>query len=128
MYAIRSYYGNLVDYLAIDLKTSLRRYPDLHSGSVAPDRLVETLKLCANTPVEVEYRTTCVPGWVDKEVIDELGAMIKGTPLWALQQYHPEHALCELAKEQEPFPDQQIYAFAETAGLYAQRVIVRGCQ
>ena len=116
----------LLDYLAIDLKTSPDRYPELHTGAVSPEKLIETLRLCATASVELEYRTTCVPGWVDDGVILELGEMIKGAPLWALQQYHPEHALCEQAREQAPYADEKVRSFAEIAENYAQRVIVRG--
>jgi pyruvate formate lyase activating enzyme len=59
----------LVDYLAIDLKTALGRYPELHVAAVAPGKLIETIELCGQAQVELEYRTTCVPGWVDEQVI-----------------------------------------------------------
>lgn len=116
----------LVDYLAIDLKTTPERYQKLHSGTVSADKLVETLRLCDEAPVEVEYRTTCVPGWVDDEVINTLGTLIKGAPLWVMQQFHPEHALGVEAKEISPYPSAQIQSFAAIARSYAQRVIVRG--
>jgi len=116
----------LVDYLAIDLKTTPERYPELHSGAVSPDALIETVHLCTEVAVELEYRTTCVPGWVDEDVIIKLGELIDGAPLWALQQYHPEHALCEQAQEATPYSPEQIRSFAEIAGNYAQRVVVRG--
>ena len=116
----------LVDYLAIDLKTTPERYPELHSAAVSADKLVETLRLCADAPVELEYRTTCVPGWVDEDVIVKLGELIDGAPLWALQQYHPEHALCVESKEVLPYSTEQVQSFVEIAGRYAQRVVVRG--
>jgi pyruvate formate lyase activating enzyme len=116
----------LIDYLAIDLKTTPERYHELHSGAVSADKLIETLRLCADAPVELEYRTTCVPGWVDEDVVVKLGELINGAPLWALQQYHPEHALCETAQDVIPHSSEQIQSFAEIASRYAQRVIVRG--
>ncbi len=116
----------LVDYLAIDLKTTPERYPELHTGAVSPDKLIETIRLCAGAAVEMEYRTTCVPGWVDEEVIVKLGGLIDGAPLWALQQYHPEHALCEKAQQSTPYTPGQLQSFAELASRYAKRVIVRG--
>ena len=61
------------------------------------------MRICATASVELEYRTTCVPGLIDESVLDSLGALIKGAPLWALQQYHPEHALCEEAQELTPY-------------------------
>jgi pyruvate formate lyase activating enzyme len=116
----------LIDYLAIDLKTSLERYPELHDGEVAIDRLKQTLQFCSQAEVELEYRTTCVPGWVDEDVIHELGELISGAPLWVFQQFHPSHALCETARVSEPFPPERIHGFADLAGRYVQQVMVRG--
>ncbi len=116
----------LVDYLAIDLKTVPERYRELHPGKVFPERLLETVRACAGAPVELEYRTTCVPGWVDEDVIAGLGELINGAPLWALQQYHPEHALCETARNVAAYPPERIHSFADLAGQFVQRVVVRG--
>ncbi len=116
----------LVDYLAIDLKTIPERYRELHPGNVFPERLLETVRVCVDAPVELEYRTTCVPGWVDEDVIAGLGELINGAPIWALQQYHPEHALCETARGLGSYPPERIQSFADLAGQYVQRVVVRG--
>jgi len=116
----------LVDYLAIDLKTSPERYPELHVGDVSVDRLLQTLHLCTQAQVKLEYRTTCVPGWVDEGDIHKLGALISGAPLWVLQQFHPAHSLCETARETMPYPPERIQAFADHASSYVKQVIVRG--
>jgi len=116
----------LVDYLAVDLKTTPVRYRELHPGNVFPEHLLETLRACVGAPVELEYRTTCVPGWVDEDVIARLGELIAGAPLWALQQYHPEHALCETARDTGSYPPERIQSFADLAGQFVQRVVVRG--
>jgi len=116
----------LVDYLAIDLKTTPARYPELHSGQVFPERLEETLRLCADASVEVEYRTTCVPGWIDEQGIVELGELIDGARLWVLQQYHPEHALCDQTRQITPYAPETLRSFAGVAERFAKQVIVRG--
>ncbi len=116
----------LVDYLAIDLKTDPGRYPELHTGEVSAEKLIATIQRCGRAQVELEYRTTCVPGWVDEEVITALGGLIDGAPLWVLQQYHPEHALCETARAAIPYPPERIRSLAELAGRYVPRVMVRG--
>ena len=116
----------LVDYLAIDLKTTPERYRELHPGTVFPEHLLETVRACAGAPVELEYRTTCVPGWVDEDVIARLGELIDGAPLWALQQYLPEHAMDETARGLGCYPPERIQGFADLAGRFVQRVVVRG--
>jgi pyruvate formate lyase activating enzyme len=116
----------LIDYLAIDLKTSPARYPELHSHPVDPDDLLNTIRLAMATSIDIEFRTTCVPGWVDEEVIHELGGLIKGTRLWAIQQYHAEHALAEEARDQSPFSPDHVELLAEIARQYVEEVVVRG--
>lgn len=116
----------LVDYLAIDLKTSPDRYAELHSGPVDRDALVASIRLAMAAPVTVEFRTTCVPGIVDAPAIHALGQLIRGAPRWALQQYHPAPALDPAWREIAPYPPAKIAEFAAIARQYVQEVVVRG--
>ena len=118
--------ARLLDYLAIDLKTLPERYPELHPGAVNYHKLLETIRICADLTLPLEYRTTCVPGWVDEDVIAGLGGLIKGAPLWAIQQFHPEHALCEQTRELEAYSTARIEAIADLAASYVDTVVVRG--
>ena len=117
---------DLLDCLAIDLKTSLDRYSDLHDRPVKGGNLLRTVQIARSAPVEVEFRTTCVPGWVDENVIHEWGAVIAGTPLWAIQQYHPEYALAERMRETASLPGTEVKALAEIAQGYVEKVVLRG--
>jgi len=115
-----------LDALAIDLKTSLARYPELHGHPVNPESLLRSVQFALTAPLEVEFRTTCVPGWVDADVIREWGEVIAGDTVWAIQQYHAEHALDADAREMEPLPRQEVEALARVAEGYVGKVIVRG--
>ncbi len=116
----------LVDSLAIDLKTSPLRYPELHQGPVASAALTASVRLALDGPVEVEFRTTCVPGLVDPQAIRDLGELVRGAPLWVLQQYHPAPALEPAWRELSPYTPREIGALAELAGNYVGTVKVRG--
>jgi pyruvate formate lyase activating enzyme len=116
----------LVDFLAIDLKTAPSRYVELHPGPVDTAALEESLRLAMAAPVAVEFRTTCVPGIVDGAAIRELGELIRGAPLWALQQYHPAPALDPSWQEIVPYPPDTLAELAALARQYAGEVIVRG--
>ncbi|MDT8442416.1 MAG: anaerobic ribonucleoside-triphosphate reductase activating protein [Desulfuromonadales bacterium] len=116
----------LIDALAIDLKTSLVRYPQLHPHPVDVDALVASVELACAAPIVVEFRTTCVPGWVDAAMIREWGERLHGAPLWALQQYHPGHALDERHRHLEPFAVAKVEALARLAAEYVEQVVVRG--
>jgi pyruvate formate lyase activating enzyme len=116
----------LLDSLAIDLKTAPGRYGELHSRAVAVDRLAASVRLALAAPVTVEFRTTCVPGLIDEAALHELGQLVHGAPLWVLQQYHPAVALAPAWRELPPHSPATIARYAEIAGVYVQRVVVKG--
>jgi len=116
----------LIDYLAIDLKTIPERYSELHPQPVATSNLLQTIELAKNAAIEVEFRTTCVPQLVGELEIDSLGKLLSGAPLWVLQQFVPEHSLQPEWQEREAYSASQLEELASRAGGYADRVMLRG--
>lgn len=116
----------LVDYFAIDIKTSLDRYHELHSKPVAIAALRQTVALLKQAPVEVEFRTTCIPHLVAEAEIDEMGQLLQGVPLWVLQQYVPLHAMVEAWQQYPVYRPEELYVLAECAKKYVAQVQVRG--
>ncbi len=116
----------LVDLVALDLKTAPARYGELHTGPVATEGLVESVRLLMDGPVDCEFRTTCMPGLVGEEEIRELGELIRGAERWMLQQYVPRHALAESAQAVEPYKAEQIEALAMVARQFVDEVGIRG--
>lgn len=116
----------LLDYVAIDVKTSLARYGELHSGPVNVTALRETVRLLKEAEVETEFRTTCIPGLVDEAEIEDIGYLLSGAGLWVLQQYVPEHAMAEEWRQFTAYPPERLQALAEQAGAYVAKVQIRG--
>lgn len=116
----------LVDYYAIDIKTSLSRYNELHTMPVVTEALRKTVTILKQAPVEVEFRTTCIPHLVAEAEIAEIGELLQGAPLWVLQQYIPLHAMIEEWQQLDIYQPAQLYALAEQAGKYVDQVQVRG--
>ncbi len=116
----------LVDYVAIDIKTSLNRYNELHTQPVVTELLRETVAILKQASVEVEFRTTCIPHLVAEAEIDAMGELLRGAPLWVLQQYVPLHAMVEEWQHFDVYRPEQLYKLAEQAGKYVDQVQVRG--
>lgn len=116
----------LVDYLAIDLKTSPERYGELHNAPVDVPALRRSLELVLKDGVEYEFRTTCVPGLVEEADIHRIGQAIAGARTWVLQQFVPRHALAESLQTLEPHPADEIRRLAALAETYAEDVQIRG--
>ncbi len=117
---------NLLDAVALDLKTAPHRYGELHRGPVDPAALGRSVRLLLDGGVDYELRTTCVPGLVEAADIRALGELVRGGRKWMLQQFHPGHALDDELREIEPHPEETIRAFADLAGGYVGEVGVRG--
>ena len=116
----------LVDYLALDLKTAPARYPELHRGPVDVAALRRSVGLVLAGRVDYEFRTTCVPGLVEEADIAAMGELLRGARRWVLQQFVPEHALAASAKCLQAHPPKALQAFARQAAGFAGEVSVRG--
>ncbi len=77
----------LLDYVALDVKTSPERYGELHHRPVALGELKKTVDLLLSGDVEYEFRTTCVPGLVEEKDIRNMAKLLDGGRRWILQQY-----------------------------------------
>lgn len=116
----------LVDYIAVDIKTSLGRYHELHTMPVRTEALRKTIALLKDTAVEVEFRTTCIPKLVGEAEINQMGELLQDAPLWVLQQYVPAHAMIEEWQAHIAYLPEQLYRLADQAAKYVRRVQVRG--
>lgn len=78
----------LLDYIAMDLKSSPRRYAK--ATAVKPDlsKIKKSIKIIMEAGLPYEFRTTVVPGLVDIEDIDSMADMIDGADKWFLQQFN----------------------------------------
>ncbi len=116
----------LVDYLAIDIKTAPRRYQELHTGPVRVDALRETVALLRDCAVAVEYRTTCIPELVAENELTEMAQLLEGAPLWVLQQFVPAHAMVPTWQQMEPYAASRLQSFARHIEPFVKEVRLRG--
>jgi pyruvate formate lyase activating enzyme len=117
---------NLVDYVAMDVKTAPRRYNELHTQAVKTENLLVGIRLLIEGKVPYEFRTTCVPGLVEKEDIVAIGEALRGANLWILQQFVASYALDEKYQEMESHPLSTLQDFVKTAETWAAQVSLRG--
>ncbi len=106
-----------LSYVAIDLKTTPERYHLLGAKTEVLDlrnRFLRIKELLSRKPIPVEYRVTLYPGVVDG--VETLTAMMDLVPENAvvyLQQFVPDHAWSEEARNTKPFSATAIREMAE---------------
>ncbi len=115
----------LIDYLAIDFKTSPSRYNELHTQPVDTAALLASCRLAIENAPEYEFRTTCVPGLVTEKELHEMGRVIKGARRWVLQQFLPREQLLGDAP-QEAYPVAKFAQLRQVAASYVEQVEGRG--
>lgn len=116
-----------VDFIAMDIKTSLAKYPLL--GAAAPNlasQLKESIHYILHSGIPHEFRTTCMPGLVGEAEIREISRLIQGCDRYALAQFNPQKTLDPKAAEVEPWPFKQLQHFQQIAQSYGLTVLIRG--
>jgi pyruvate formate lyase activating enzyme len=112
-----------VDYVALDVKTSLEKYSRL--GAKDTTRFLHTVEMLKTRNVGYEFRTTVVPGFVDAEDIDRIGELVKGGKTLALQQFVTGDTLDKTLNGLKPYPQETITEFAHSMGGYVATAILR---
>jgi pyruvate formate lyase activating enzyme len=112
-----------MDYVALDVKTSLEKYGRLGAKDTA-DFLcaVEILK---NGRVDYEFRATVVPGFVDEEDIQKMGEIVKGGKRFAFQQFISGDTLDEAFNNVKSYIVEFIAPFADVMRQYVDEVVLR---
>lgn len=83
----------LVDYLAMDIKTAPDLYPDYIHKNCHPDNIISSTRIIMESGLPYEFRTTCLSPIVTLPVIKTICRMIRGSDLYALQQFRETEVL-----------------------------------
>jgi len=112
-----------VDYVALDVKTSLDKYKMLGAKDTAG--LMRTVEILKTGKVPCEFRTTVVPEVVTAEDIARMGELVKGAKTYAFQQFVPQDTLNKRFETLKPYAPEAIAEFAENMKKYAENTILR---
>ena len=85
---------DLVDYIAMDLKTLPENYDRYIRKGFSEDVICESIDVLHQSGKAFEFRTTCVYPLVNGRVVEEMAKCIQGAPLYALQTFVSEKVLC----------------------------------
>ena len=76
----------LVDYIAMDIKTDLNQYKRLFRENIDENEILESIDIIMSADKPYEFRTTCVSPFVTTDNIDKIGVLIKGAKFFFLQK------------------------------------------
>ncbi|MBU1045775.1 anaerobic ribonucleoside-triphosphate reductase activating protein [Patescibacteria group bacterium] len=105
---------NLLDYAAMDVKAPKKRYKTVVGADIDVGQIDKSIKLLKKGVIDFEFRTTLVPGLVEKKDILEIVKWISPAPKYFLQNFQSQGKLLnpKLAKAKS-FPDEYLEKLKE---------------
>lgn len=84
---------NLLDYIAMDIKTSLDNYQELCGKGALPEKIEESINLIKSCGVEYEFRTTMIKEIHTKEILEKMKPLIANAKNYRINQFRPGKTL-----------------------------------
>lgn len=79
--------NGLLDYVAMDIKSSLDEYHIVSGVNLDTSLIKESIDLLKNGPIDYEFRTTVVKELNSKETFEKIGELLSGAKQYFLQGY-----------------------------------------
>lgn len=121
---------NLIDYIAMDIKTSFKYYHSFSYKNKTKD-IQKSIDIIREKMSEYEFRTTCTRYFIDKETIKDIGKLIMGSKKYVLQQCVKRDNFLDndfLFDENSYFKDNDIKKFKDLVSPFVKTVELRNLQ
>lgn len=118
------YTNNLVNYVAMDIKNSPKRYQET-CGADYSEKINESVELITASGVDYEFRTTVLPAFHNKESMEELAKSIKGAKRYVVQNFRNGEVLNASLKGARSFTRVELNELKNIAEKYIDDVQIR---
>ena len=117
--------SKFVDYVAMDIKTSLNKYNHVIKRKIDTRKILDSIRLIMDSGLDYEFRTTVVKALFEKDDFYKIGQLIKNARLYVLQKFVPSKALDDTFLDMKSCTDEEFDCFKEIMEGFVQRCIVR---
>ena len=114
-----------VDYLAMDIKTSLDKYHQVIKAKIDTRKILDSIRLIMDSGLDYEFRTTIVKALFEKDDFYKIGQLIKNARLYVLQKFVPSKTLDDTFLDMKSCTDEELDCFKEIMEGFVQRCIIR---
>ena len=114
-----------VDYLAMDIKTSLDKYHQVIKAKIDTRKILDSIRLIMDSGLDYEFRTTIVKALFEKDDFYKIGQLIKNARLYVLQKFVPSKTLDDTFLDMKSCTDEELDCFKEIMEGSVQRCIIR---
>jgi pyruvate formate lyase activating enzyme len=116
-----------IDYIAMDIKTSLDKYEYVIKKKVEKAKILDSISLIMNSGLEYEFRTTVVPsyGGFEEDDFYKIGQLIRDSHLYVLQRFVPSKALDDRFLDMRGCSDEEIDSHRKIMEGFVRKCVVR---
>ena len=98
----------LLDYIAMDIKTSFRRYQEAAGVEVCIRNIEESIALIVSSGIEHQFRTTLVHKFINDNDLESICSALKGAQRYILQKFDTVNPLVnESLKDIRTYSDEE---------------------
>ncbi|MBD3398064.1 anaerobic ribonucleoside-triphosphate reductase activating protein [Candidatus Micrarchaeota archaeon] len=120
------YSKELLDYVAMDIKSSLEHYDEAAGVSLDVSDIKESTRIIRSSGLPYEFRTTVAPGIHNLDRIEAIGKWLEGAEYYVLQPFAPQPSTIDKAfATKKPFDGKALNAMVSAAKPYFKKVELR---
>ena len=117
--------AGVLDYIAMDIKQAIPKYGHLVHMPVDLDAIEESVSIIRLSEIPHEFRTTVYQEGFQQEDFLSIAKWLKGSPRYAIQNFHPQEELLNSAVKMTPYPLETLKEIQESLAPYFEEVILR---
>jgi len=121
--------GNLIDYIAMDVKAPVDEESYKKICRVKIEELIpkidESINVIMSSNVEYEFRTTLVPNIHSEEAVSKIARSLSGAKLLVLQKFKPGHTLNKTLSNLKTQSDREMERMVNIAKRFVKKVVWR---
>ena len=115
-----------LDFVAMDVKTSFEKYRKAAGGPVNIENIKESIRIIRESELDYAFRTTAVPGLVDREDIEKIASVLQGSKTFRIQQFVPNNTLESEYENIKPYSAEELRDWAKIAEPHFTEVLLEG--
>jgi len=118
----------LVDYVSMDVKAPFEKYDQLAGVKVDTANIKKSIEMIMKQAADYEFKTTVIPGLLEKEDITTIATMINGAKRYYLQQFKVDVPIIdqELLSVIKPYGKQDFEEMKKDASTIVETCQLRG--
>ncbi len=120
--------NRLVDFISMDIKTSLDKYNLVVPGAFDAGKILESIRILMKTAPAYEFRTTCTRPFISTKTVKEIGNMVRGASTYILQKCSRNVSVLDpefLKKDDHFFTEKKIMEFQAILDQFVETSIIR---